>query len=67
MANKLDPKRLESTIEHLEAWCIEQGLFDEVVDPEEVAQIVAQYEGDAEPTPLELFETFFERRKVSVS
>ena len=72
MANNLDPKRLESTIEHLEAWCLENGLLAEYddgepVDPAEVLKIVKRYEGmvESDPCPVLVVDEplLVERRK----
>lgn len=69
MANKLDPKLLQGTIEHLYAWCLAEGLLDDQVDPAEVAKIVKRYEGmvESEPFPLLVVEPeFVEKRKSLV-
>lgn len=73
----VNTKLLQGTIEHLEAWCIENGLIEEYddgepVDPAEVVEIVNRYQGvvESDPCPVLVVEDeslFVERRKVSVS
>lgn len=60
------PSDLAETLAHVLAWGAENGVVE--VSEEEVAGIVAQYEGYAEPTPFELVavEPFVERRKQVV-
>lgn len=70
----VNPKLLQGTIEHLEAWCIESGLIDqyddgEVVDPAVVVEIVKRYQGvvESDPCPVLVVEPgFVEKRKQFV-